>query len=95
MKSWIKVIFVAFTSSLTALTIAGCVEPEAPEGTEPASQALSPDCSCWGSYTCPNQPTLDFDYDEPYCGPYTKPQQASRCNAACSVACVDSGWYCE
>lgn len=98
MKSWIKALFVTFASSLAALAIVGCVEPvepAEPDSAEPAKEALVPECDCWGYYRCPNQPTLDFDYDEPTCGPWTKPQQASRCNAACSVACVDSGWICE
>jgi hypothetical protein len=99
--------FRALTLSVAALMVAsmvvGCmVDSEGSEGSDQeAAEGLSSSeatetepqgaCCDWGSYTCPTTGAT-FDYDSALCGPFTKPQMKTKCENACPVTCIDSGW---
>ena len=59
------------------------------EAAGPANLAAS--CCSSGGYWCATNPNIDYDYDPPGCGAYTKPRAASLCASRCGHACVDSG----
>jgi hypothetical protein len=60
------------------------------EAAGPANLAAS--CCSSGGYWCPTNANVEYDYDPPGCGAFTKPRAASLCNSRCSTACRDSGW---
>ncbi len=62
------------------------VNEAVPLGSEPL-------CCEWGEVTCPSTGTMweYFPPSNPSCG-YTRLQALSYCDAACPVACTDTGW---